>query len=56
MGIVKINDIHNCLLVLAHSTPEDINKLHSPENQSPLHLSCLKDLTIITQLLIWVRK
>lgn len=55
MEAVRGNNTHQTLLVLAHSAPEDINHLHIPENQGPLHLACHRGLVVLTQLLIWVR-
>jgi len=54
MEAVRNENVRQSLLVLAHSTPDDVNQLHPPENQGPLHLACHRGLIVLTQLLIWV--
>ena len=55
MDAVKTDNIPNCVNILAHSSPEDINKLHGPpEFWAPLHVACMLGRTVIAQLLIWV--
>ncbi len=56
MDAVRSEDILQTILVLAHSSTEDVNQLHPPENQSPLHVACNRGLVVLTQLLIWVRE
>ena len=56
METVRANNIPNCLNILAHATPDDINRLHGPqESWAALHAACKLGRTVITQLLIWVR-
>jgi len=61
MEAVKTNSVYNCLNILAHATPDDINILHSHSSHTlqlwaPLHVACAQGRTVITQLLIWVSR
>ncbi|KAL5510511.1 hypothetical protein EMCRGX_G006070 [Ephydatia muelleri] len=54
MDCVREDHIHRCLNVLAHATPEEINRLHGPpEDCTPLHLACTLGRIVIVELLIW---
>lgn len=54
MDAVKTDKILDCLNILAHSSPDDINVLHGPpESWAPLHVACMLGRTVVTQLLIW---
>ena len=56
MKAIKINDLQQFLQVLAHCTPDDINKRYKPNDQrTALHLSCAVSNSVMAQLLIWVR-
>lgn len=47
-------DLPQCILLLAHCTPEDLNTIYEDrESCTPLHLSCSLGNIVITQLLIW---
>ncbi|CAH3017430.1 unnamed protein product [Porites evermanni] len=47
-------DLPQCILLLAHCTPEDLNTIYEDrESSTPLHLSCSLGNIVITQLLIW---
>lgn len=54
MDCVKEDNINRCVNVLAHATPEEINRLHGPpEDCTPLHMACTMGRTVLVELLIW---
>lgn len=49
-------DLPQCILLLAHCSPEDLNTAYEDrESCTALHISCSLGNIVITQLLIWVR-
>ena len=43
------------MLLLAHSSPEDINYCHKEKGgRAPLHVACVRGLIAAVQLLLWV--
>lgn len=63
LSTVKEKDLPKLLLLLAHSTKEEINAAPpSPASESPsdqgsaLHTACQLGNVVMTQLLVWVRK
>lgn len=55
MEAVKYNNIFDCLCILAHALPEDIDTIHTRDCWAALHAASVLGRTVITQLLIWVR-
>ncbi len=52
---VKAEQTLNCLLLLSHTLPEDINVVHGhPDFCTPLHIASQLGNVVILQLLIWV--
>jgi len=48
-------DLPQCILLLAHCSPEDLNTAYEDrESCTALHISCSLGNIVITQLLIWV--
>ena len=48
-------DLPQCILLLAHCSPEDLNTANEDrEGCTALHTSCSLGNIVITQLLIWV--
>ncbi|KAM9445664.1 arf-GAP with GTPase, ANK repeat and PH domain-containing protein 2 isoform 3-T3 [Clarias gariepinus] len=51
LGAVTNNDLPSLLLLLAHSTKEQLND--PLQSQSPLHAACQLGNVVMTQLLVW---
>lgn len=52
---VSREDLPLCILLLAYSTPQDVNTINDDKDKlTALHCSCLLGNIVITQLLIWV--
>ncbi|XP_068716325.1 arf-GAP with GTPase, ANK repeat and PH domain-containing protein 1-like isoform X2 [Montipora foliosa] len=51
---VMREDLPQCILLLAHCSPEDLNAVNEDrESRTPLQISCSLGNIVITQLLIW---
>lgn len=56
LGAVRDQDLPAVLLLLAHSTKDQLNvPMAEPERRMALHLACDTAQVVVTQLLVWVR-
>lgn len=57
MVSVKNDDPVECLKLLAHASPSNVNEAHPEHNGgSALHVACNLGRVVIVQLLVWVRE